>query len=158
MEPEALRQAVRDLLRQVPTMTLATCRDGQPWATDVYFAPFAGGLVFFSAPDSRHCLNLAANPACAATVHAPSSGWKDIRGVQMEGRAAPLEGLADLARATALYLAKFPFAEELLKNPARSGGKLLKARPHLFMPARTRYLDNAQGIGTRFELAAPTRG
>jgi len=31
-------------------MTLATCAEGLPWATDVYFAPDGFDLVFLSSP------------------------------------------------------------------------------------------------------------
>ncbi|WP_428565299.1 MAG: pyridoxamine 5'-phosphate oxidase family protein [Solidesulfovibrio sp. DCME] len=152
MEPEDFERAVRGMLEEVPAMTLATCADGAPWATDVYFAPLGWRLVFFSAPTSRHCRNLAVSEACAATVHPPVASWREIRGLQMEGRAGPVTGLADKAAATAAYVAKFPFVKDLLANPGDTARKLAKVAPHVFVPCRIRYLDNALGFGARFTV------
>jgi len=132
----------RALLERVPAMTLATSSAGVPWATDVYFAAAGYELLFFSSPASRHCRNLDANPACAATVHPESTTWQEIRGLQMEGTAAPL-GAAEQAGAISSYVAKFPFAEAVLTD--RRSVALWA-----FRPARIRYLDNALGFGVRY--------
>ena len=152
MTPEAFEQAARGLLDRVPAMTLATCADALPWATDVYFAPLGYDLVFFSSPASRHCRNLAENQACAASVHPQAATWQEIRGLQLEGRAGPAATAAEKAQALAAYLTKFPFAKDLLANPAEAARTLLTASAHIFRPTRIRYLDNALGIGTRFCL------
>jgi uncharacterized protein len=153
MNPEDFEKAVADIFESVPVMTLATCSDGAPWATDVYFARIGYGLVFYSSPDSRHCLNLAANPVCAATVHPAASSWQDIRGLQMEGQARPITQLAQKARATAAYLARFPFAKALMSDPSGVARSMAKVAIHLFTPSRIRYLDNALGFGARFTMS-----
>ncbi len=150
MGPEDFERAVRDIWATVPAMTLATCLGGAPWATDVYFAPQGWRLVFFSSPTSRHCRNLAVTDACAATVHPQVASWRAIRGLQMEGRAFPVAGLADKAAVTAAYLAKFPFVKDLLANPGDTARKMAGVAPHVFVPSRIRYLDNALGFGARF--------
>jgi uncharacterized protein YhbP (UPF0306 family) len=150
MELEAFTRAVRDILGAVPAMTLATCADGKPWATDVYFAPRGFDLVFFSSPASRHCRNLAVSEACAVTIHPQVATWREIRGLQMEGRAGPTDGLAQKASAMAAYLAKFPFVKDLLADPGDATRKMAKVAPHVFTPSRIRYLDNALGFGARF--------
>ena len=152
MDSQAFTAAVMRLFRETAAMTLATCADGTPWATDVYFAPMGWDLVFFSSPASRHCRNLAANPACAAAAHAPAAAWQDIRGVQMEGEAAPIEGAVEVSRAVLAYCAVFPFARELLDNPGATAGRLVSARAHRFRPHAIRYLDNSLGIGSRFTV------
>jgi len=149
MTPEAFDRAMRSLLDNVSVMTLATCESGAPWAADVYFAPDGYDLVFFSSPRSRHCRHLAINPTCAATIHAEASRVKDIRGLQMEGTAVPVEGAAAKARGLAAYLRKFPFVNELFANPALTARKLGGAAMYVFTPARIRYVDNAAGFGAR---------
>ena len=133
-------------------MTLATCAGGLPWATDVYFAPNGFELVFFSSPRSRHCLNLTANPACAATIHPQVDSWREIRGLQIEGEAGPPADTLASARAMAAYVKKFPFTRDLLAHPAQTLGAFSRAAAHVLRPSRLLYLDNAQGIGTRFSL------
>lgn len=139
------------LLGRAAAMTLATCSEGLPWATDVYFAPVGYELYFFSSPRSRHCVNLAATPACAASVRPEVSTWREIRGLQMEGQARQASAL-ETAAALPAYLGKFPFAAELLKDPAATAGKLASVRLHVFTPRAVRYLDNSLGFGTRFHL------
>lgn len=150
MELEAFDRAVREILDTVPAMTIATCADGKPWATDVYFAPHGFDLVFFSSAGSRHCRNLAVSPACAVTIHPQVATWREIRGVQMEGTAAPTGGLTHKVPAMAAYLAKFPFVKDLLADPGAVARKMVGVSLHVFTPSRVRYLDNALGFGTRF--------
>lgn len=152
MTPEDFDRAVGDILGAVAAMTLATCSDGSPWATPVYFAPWGPDLVFLSSPDSRHCRNLAGNPACSAAVYPEAASWRAIRGVQMEGQAGPVMGLADKAGAMAAYMAKFPFVRELVAAPGEAARRLGRISPHVFRPARIRYLDNALGFGTRYAV------
>ena len=144
--------AVNSLLNSVPAMTLATSADGHPWATDVYFAASGYELVFFSSPSSRHSLNLAANPRCAATVHPSAASWREIKGLQMEGIAEFVTGAEATAHAFLVYCAKFPFARDLMSNPLEMGKKALNVKAHVFRPERIHYLDNALGFGTRFSL------
>jgi uncharacterized protein YhbP (UPF0306 family) len=153
MTPEDFAAAVRELLASVAAMTLATCADGRPWATDVYFAPRGYDLIFFSSKASRHGRNLAAHPACAATVHPEAAAWREIRGLQLEGEARPVAGLAAKAAATAAYLAKFPFAAAMLAGTGETAAKTASVAPHRFRPSRIRYLDNRLGFGARYVVA-----
>jgi uncharacterized protein len=149
---EEFEQAAQRLLGEVAAMTLATCAGGAPWATDVYFAPDGFDLVFFSSPRSRHCRNLAANSACAATVHPLAESWREIRGLQMEGEARLVEGMVSKARAMAAFVAKFPFSRDLIAHPGEAAGAFFRAEAHVLRPSRILYLDNTVGIGTRFTL------
>ncbi|SKA31696.1 hypothetical protein SAMN02745126_05100 [Enhydrobacter aerosaccus] len=133
-------------------MTLATCADNVPWASDVYFAASGFDLVFFSSLDSRHCRNLAVNPTCAVTVHAPVATWRNIRGLQMEGVAGLAATAGEKASALATYLDKFSFARDLMANPVSTVRTVFRAHAHVFRPARIRYLDNRLGIGARFSI------
>ena len=152
MTPEAFEAAARTLFAETAAMTLATCAGAQPWASDVYFAVDGWKLVFFSSPASRHCRNLAANPACAATIHPVVASWRDIHGLQLEGRVEPVEGIMAIARVAAAYCAKFPFAAALLEAPGETTAKMARVRPHVFIPEVVRLTDNRQGFGTRFLL------
>jgi uncharacterized protein YhbP (UPF0306 family) len=152
MEPDAFAAAARRLFDEVAVMTLATCVDAAPWATDVYFASDGFDLVFLSSPRSRHSRNLAVNPACAATIHPPATSWREIRGLQIEGEVQAPEGAVAKARALAAYLKKFPFARDLIAHPAQTAGAFANATLQVLRPSRLRYLDNAVGIGTRWSL------
>lgn len=152
MRADAFEAAARRLFDEVAVMTLATCTDATPWATDVYFAPDGFDLVFLSSPRSRHSRNLAINPACAATIHPLVKSWREIRGLQIEGEVRPPAGTIAKARALAAYLSKFPFARDLIAHPAETAGAFANATLHVLRPSRLRYLDNTLGIGTRWSL------
>lgn len=152
MTSEEFEAATGALFRDVAPMTLATCADNVPWASDVYFAASGFDLVFFSSLDSRHCRNLVANPVCAASVHAPVATWRGIRGLQMEGVAGPAPTIGEKASALATYVEKFPFARDLMANPVGMVRSAFRAHAHIFRPARIRYLDNRRGIGVRFSV------
>lgn len=154
MEPEAVLAAVRRLLAETTVMTLATVGANagglSPWASTVYFAPDGFDLVFLSSPESRHGRNLAANPACAAAVSPEVASWRDIRGLQLEGRAAVADGLTAKGRAMAAYFVKFPFVKDLLADPGEAARRMGRVSAHVFRPTAIRYLDNTLGFGTRW--------
>jgi uncharacterized protein len=152
MTLEQFDAAVKSLVDSVPTMTLATSSGARPWASDVYFAAAGYEFIFFSSPASRHSLNLAANPYCAATIHPQAASWQEIKGLQMEGIAETIAGRDATAHAIVIYGAKFSFARNLLSNPFELGRKALNVKAHIFRPERIHYLDNALGFGTRLSI------
>ncbi len=80
---DELKGQILDYLRSHNTMTLATCAGDAPWAATVFFASDDLRLYFFSAPDSRHCQNLAVNSKIAGTIQArlrsSTVSWKKPR-------------------------------------------------------------------------------
>ena len=139
---------LRAFLAEHPTMTLATIGpDGAPHATDVYYAETGDlGLYFVSGSGSRHSHNLAHDPRVAATVHADSTRWRDIRGVQLEGicsRVTAEERVAAWAR----YTAKF----SLMLADAVVAGALQKVDMYRVTPHWLRWIDNTTGLGHNLE-------
>ena len=120
-------------------MTLATTQGDLPWAATVFFASEDFRLYFFSAPDSRHCQNLAANPRVAVTIQEDYRDWRKIKGIQLEGRVTLVDGIIEKARAMAIYARKYPKAFLIVKF-------------YCVMPDRVFFIDNAQGFGKRQEL------
>ncbi len=139
---------LRAFLAEHTAMTLATVGpDGAPHATDVYYAETGDlGLYFASGPGSRHSRNLAHEPRMAATVHAASKRWRDIRGVQLEGvcrRVTDEERVAAWAR----YTAKFSF---MLADAALAGA-LQRVSMYRVTPHWLRWIDNTTGLGHNLE-------
>jgi uncharacterized protein YhbP (UPF0306 family) len=149
-----LRSQIIDYLKSHNTMTLATCAGDSPWAATVFYASDDLRLYFFSAPDSRHCQNLAGNPRVAVTVQEDYKDWRAIRGIQLEGRVTAIESLLEKGKAMAIYAGKYPEVIKLFTNPA-SGvfyKAFLKVRFYCVLPKRVFYIDNEQGFGKRQEL------
>jgi uncharacterized protein len=152
---DPLKQQVLSYLETHNTMTLATCSGDLPWAATVFYASNDLRLYFFSAPESRHCQNLAANPRLAVTIQEDYRDWRKIKGIQLEGTVMALDGLAEKAKAMAVYARKYPEIIKLFTNPA-SGlfyQAFLKVKFYCIIPERLFFIDNEQGFGKRQELA-----
>jgi uncharacterized protein YhbP (UPF0306 family) len=152
---EELKRQILDYLQAHNTMTLATCADNVPWAATVFYASEGLSLYFFSAPDSRHGENLAANAKVAVTVQEDYRDWRQIKGVQLEGKVALVDSVLEKAKALAVYARKYPDVIKLFTDPS-SGAfhrAFLKVKFYRVSPERVFFIDNAQGFGKRQELA-----
>ncbi len=126
-------------------MVLATRGpDGTPRATPVYFAAeHTLRLIFLSDPDSAHSRNLVSAPQASVAIYPEESDWRRLRGVQMTGHAATIEGNeAELARRA--YARRFPFVSELARA-------LDASRAYAFRPSWVRLIDNRRGFGFQHE-------
>ena len=150
-----LKRQVLDYLESHNTMTLATTHGESPWAATVFYASEGLKLYFFSAPDSRHCQNLAANQRVAATIQEDYHDWRKIKGIQLEGRVAAVDSLIEKAKAMTAYARKYPDVMKIFTDPG--SGPLykafLKVKFYRVAPERLFYIDNEQGFGKRQELA-----
>ena len=152
---DALKRQILDYLNSHNTMTLATCTGDLPWAATVFFASDGLRLYFFSAPDSRHCQILAANSRVAVTIQEDYKDWRKIKGIQLEGRVALVDGVMEKAKAMAVYAIKYPDVIKLFTDPS-SGvfyKAFLKVKFYCVEPERLFFIDNEQGFGQRQELA-----
>jgi hypothetical protein len=155
--PDGLRVRIAALLDAHTTLTLATAdASGAPAAAAVFYArdQRAGGdgalcLYFLSEPDTRHGRRLLANPAVAATIQADGQDWRRIRGLQLEGRAAMLDG-AEALLAAAIYGRRFAFIAA--RGAAELAGPLARARFWRIQPAWIRLIDNTVRFGHHEEL------
>jgi uncharacterized protein YhbP (UPF0306 family) len=154
-----LKTQIIEYLKSHNTMTLATCAADNPWAATVFYASDDLRLYFFSAPESRHCQNLAANPRVAVTVQEDYKDWRAIKGIQLEGRVTATASVIEKGKAMAIYAGKYPDVIKLFTNPS-SGvfyQAFLKVRFYCVLPERVFYIDNEQGFGKRQELAVENK-
>jgi hypothetical protein len=128
-------------------MTLATHGADGPWAAAVFYARDGDDLIFLSSPASRHARHLALDARCAATIQPEVADWRSIRGIQLEGGVAEIDG-DERARAQHCYWEKFPFA-----HPAKAvvaiQQALARVRWYRLRVARLVFVDNGRGFGQR---------
>jgi uncharacterized protein len=140
-----------DFIAAENTLTLATINaDGSPHAADLFYAVADGTFYFLSDPKTRHIQNLARESRVSATIHGHASGWQDIRGIQMDGTAAPVDGHLERARAFAQYLIRYAFVRDFLPSVDALGqAHRMFGIVELFklMPRRMSWIDNAQAFG-----------
>lgn len=132
---------IATVLAEGQDMTLATLRpDGSPQATTVSYASDGLALYFGCAGDSQKARNLARDARVSATVNLPYRDWREIRGVSLSGRARRVTDPAELARAAALFFAKFPQVAEFVSGP----GEVAMFR---ITPEVVSLLDYRKGFG-----------
>ena len=151
---EELKQQILAYMQAHNTMTLATAAGDVPWAATVFYASDDLRLYFFSAPDSRHCQNLAANAQVAVTIQEDYQDWRRIKGIQLEGKVVLVDSVLEKAKAMAVYARKYPAVIKLFTDPA-SGvfyRAFLRVKFYCVVPVRVFYIDNEQGFGKRQEL------
>jgi uncharacterized protein YhbP (UPF0306 family) len=149
-----LKQKILDYLHTHNTMTLATCANEAPWAATVFYASEEWRLYFFSVPQSRHCQNLAANCRVAVTIQEDYKDWRQIKGIQLEGKGLLVDSVIDKAKAMAVYARKYPEIIKLFTTPG-SGvfyQAFLKVKFYRVAPEKMFYINNEQGFGKRQEL------
>ena len=156
MTREELERMVIEYMDSFTTMTLACASAGQPWAAAVFYAREGLDLIFFSSRMSRHSKAFSEKPEAAAAIHGDYRGWKEIKGLQMEGRVEPISGKSARVRALAVFLKRYPFVSEFFSSPLSVGatvaGKMSKMELYLFRPERILYINNEAGFGTRWRL------
>ena len=131
--------------------TLATTGPEGPWAAAVFYANTGFTLYFLSSPTSRHGGNIGDNAAVAATIQEDYSDWREIKGIQLEGRAKRLEG-AERAEAEARFGAKFPRLVSPALAPTAIARALRLVAWYQLEPARVYFVDNSRGFGHRDEI------
>jgi uncharacterized protein YhbP (UPF0306 family) len=149
-----LKQQILDYMQAHNTMTLATSVGDVPWAATVFYASDDLRLYFFSAPDSRHCQNLAVNARVAVTIQEDYHDWRQIKGIQLEGNVALVDGVLEKTKAMAVYARKYPGVIKLFTDPA-SGvfyKAFLRVKFYCVTPQKVFFIDNEQGFGKRQEL------
>jgi uncharacterized protein YhbP (UPF0306 family) len=135
-------------------MTLATQGGEGPWAAAVFYASDDASLIFLSAPNTRHCRNLALDSRCAATIQEDYREWSQIKGIQLEGRVVELQGDEE-KRAVRLYGEKFPIVGAMASVPPAIVKALARVRWFRLIPERLHFIDNSQGFGHRDEIDLP---
>lgn len=149
--PVKLPQPVADYLAGHHVMTLATQGEAGPWAAAVFYAGDGCSLIFLSSPASRHCLNLAQDARCAATIQEDYRDWAQIKGIQLEGRVSELQGEEE-KRAQQLYGEKFPIVGSLASVPPAIAKALAKVRWFRLVPEHFHFIDNSKGFGHRDKI------
>jgi hypothetical protein len=134
------------------TLTLATEREGKPWANALFYANDGFTFYFVSDPKTRHADHLRRNPRVAATINEDQDDWRAIQGVQLEGVCEEITNPVEAARALKIYAAKYPFIADLLRAPKELGSAMAKARFHKITPTWIRLIDNTRGFGFKEEI------
>jgi uncharacterized protein YhbP (UPF0306 family) len=143
-------ERISALLGEETTLSLATTgEDGQASVAPLFYIVDKELWIYWlSSESSLHSLNLARTPRAAATVYRSVDNWKKIRGVQLRGTVSKVTEPKRRAALLKSYCERFK-----LGRVPRLAIRL--STLYSFQPDFIRYIDNARGFGSKFEL---TRG
>lgn len=139
----------RQYLLQHNVLCLATTTNDTPWVAPVFYAVYAGKLVFLSAPHTLHCQNIASNPQVSASVQEDYSDWSEIKGIQLQGRVCGVNN-ADKQAVIRTYSEKFPVTGA--DAPSEIVNALDKISWFEMSVEKLLFIDNSKGLGYRAEL------
>lgn len=162
----SFEERIDEFLQAHTTLTLATWTPEGPQAAPLFFAhawvtaddgDSTLCLYFISNPTSNHCLAFESQPSVAAAIYQDGQEWRQIRGLQLEGRARLATPGAEEDQAMAAYLTKYPFvatAQGSVSDGALElAGPLAKSRFYVIEADWMRLIDNTLGFGHREERA-----
>lgn len=115
------------------TLSLCTCRDGEPSSCTLFYAFDKETSSFIVASDEKteHIQNILSNPKVSGTIHLETESVGLIQGVQFKGEMFTCKDNGSI------YFKKFPYA--LVMNPA-----LWKIKVNYF-----KMTDNKLGFGKK---------
>ena len=144
-------QNVLDLASMMRVITLATYLKQEIWTAPVYYVFSNKKFYFFSNPDSRHIkeglLKVSENQV-SASVFSDDTDFKNIKGLQMQGKIVKVENKKDAVLRAMEYIKKF----KINYNKEDIIGffqKEYRARLYEFIPEIVYYLDNNKKFGSR---------
>ena len=148
---DSLREKTLAYLENHNVMTLATNGPEGLWAAAVFYVNKDFKLYFLSAPATRHSQNIAAQPGVAVTIQEDYQDWREIKGIQLEGKAYQIDG-AERTKAIARYGRKFPIIGNLSHAPAEIVQAMSKIGWYKVIPERLYLIDNSLGLGHRDQV------
>jgi uncharacterized protein YhbP (UPF0306 family) len=141
------RQTIQRFLETQSTLALATIgADGHPQIAPLFYvSDEALNLYWLSSSASRHSLNLMAREKVAATIYPVAWHWTEIRGLQIEGVAYPVDDASTRQDMLNRYYQKFDLPPGFETIIADSVLYALK-------PTWIRWLDNSVRFGYKSEI------
>jgi uncharacterized protein YhbP (UPF0306 family) len=143
--------AAHDFLAAHHVMSLALCREGAPHGCSLMYAHKGFDLYWVSDPGTRHSqiIDGGSGVLAAATIAPDYAAFQDIRGLQIEGIAKRVEGMAERLAALALLGGRFSFLADLSAPPAAVAKAMAKAKVYSLTPSRVTFIDNTLAFGSK---------
>ncbi len=159
MKPEVdvFAEPVDEYLAEHNVLNLSTSGEGGPWAAAVFYAHSGRRFWFMSNPNTLHGSHIVASGAVAASVHEDCPQWKNIRGLQMKGRAWVVEDPGERKVGLRAYFRKYDFAEAFFRDdaPEEIRQSMQGVRLFCFEPELVLWLDNSHGFSNRARIHPP---
>ena len=149
--------SVKKLISDSHSMTIATASENIAWAAPVYYVNIGLCFYFFSNFESRHIKETLSSGQAACTIHAESSSWEELCGLQMSGNILEVKGVLEASPAIRMYVKKFPLTKSFFPSIKNLNLNSFLAKFHAkfycFHPELIYYMDNSVEFGHRKEIS-----
>ena len=99
-----LRRLIKEYLKEIKLMQLATAIDNQPWVCNVWFAADEDlNIYWFSSTRRRHSHEVMKNRKVSSAIVLPQTPEDPPRGLQLQGIAEMLTKKTDIDKAISVY-------------------------------------------------------
>ena len=108
---EEFPKKITTFLKEHHVITIATCKDSQPWCFNAFyvFDEETQSFIFTSHDDTRHVQEALKNTTVGGSVVLETSNVAKIQGLQFTGNMLLCEGEME-KKVNRLYIKRFPFA------------------------------------------------
>ena len=152
-----IKSKVKELVKLCCTMTIATSNGCLPWIAPVSYIYNDTMFYFLSNPNSRHIKESVISKSVAVSIHSKYLTWREIKGVQMNGKIITVENSFEIIKVMKRYLEKFSSVKEFLKADNVSSIKNFitdfNVKLYKFHPKIVFYLDNSIKFGFREKVS-----
>ncbi len=157
IKTSAVNTSIKKLITNSHTMTIATASENIAWAAPVYYVNLEERFYFFSNPESRHIMEAFSSGQAAGTIHAQSSSWEELCGLQMSGKILEVKGASEASTAIRMYVLKFPLIKSFFSSVKNLNlnnfFNKFHAKLYGFNPESIYYMDNSIAFGHRKEIS-----
>ncbi len=112
-----MKQRIQEYIEGHNVCTIAISDSNKPYAHTMYYVSEGLHIFMESDPHSKKVHTLQANPQMALTIDEDYSDWRDIKGIELFGR-AELTDERETPRLQQMFLEKFPHINDLGGIPA----------------------------------------
>jgi len=153
-ECKEVEKKILDYIQSYNCMSLATSGEKYSQAATVFFANKGFTIYFLSTPNTRHTKNIAREGRVAVTINGDYYHWKEIKGVQIEGKVHLITEAKENKEALDVYLKKFPYLFDLLSNNTSADiiKDIKEINWYVLEPIKVRYISNEPEFGRREEI------
>ena len=120
---EKIESIIREYIKDIVHMSIATCADNKPWISEVHYSYDDDlNLYFISRPSRRHSLEVATNSQVAGNIIKQHKTGEEVRGVYFEGTIEMLDEVKEDNVAFQTYNKRLGLDPSILNEQAEENG------------------------------------
>lgn len=144
----------KDYLAQHSVLHLSTLCEQKPYSVSVFYLHLDWNLYYVSSQTSRHSQNLKENEWASFTVAGHVWHWKEIQGLQGEGRVVEVSSSKEQKDVFKSYVEKYPDVKTKLFLATKLKQFLRRPAPVFYkiIPTQLHWFDNSEQFGYKAQL------